>query len=83
MTHLIDLIESYARHYLLEQHGYRSDADERFSRLHSAIATHSQAVSRSSVVAYREGRQGSPASPAYHEWELEAWRSGVADSASR
>lgn len=83
MNHLIDLIESYARHFQLEQQGHLNRADDYFSRLHSSLAAHSEAVSRSSVVAYREGLAGVPYNPGYQPWEAEAWETGVADSANR
>lgn len=83
MKHLIDLIESYARHFHMEQQGHLNRADDYFSRLHAALADHSQAVSRASVVAYREGLAGVPASPNYTAWEWEAWESGIADSVKR
>lgn len=79
MKHITDLIESYARHFHMEQQGHLNRADDYFSRLHSSLVTHSEAVSRSSVVAYREGLAGVPYNPAYQPWEAEAWESGRKD----
>lgn len=80
MNHLIDKAEAYARHFLLEQNGYKNQADGKFSELRQALIDHSQAVSRASLVAYREGRSGSPASPNYAPWEWEAWECGRDES---
>lgn len=79
MNYLINLIESYARHTQLEAHGHLNDADGHFSRVHQALVTHSEAVSRSSVVAYREGLNGVAFNPSYQPWEAEAWQSGRND----
>lgn len=79
MNHLIHKIEAYARHYQLEQGEFTNDADGRFSAVYDALAAYTEAVSRSSVVAYREGLLGVPFNPGYQPWEAEAWESGVAD----
>ena len=83
MNHLTNHAESYARHFLLESHGYRNKADKHFSRLVSALDAHTEAVSRSSVVAYREGLKGIGYNPAYQPWEAEAWQSGRNDYDAR
>lgn len=83
MNHIIAKAESYARHFHMEQQGHRNQADQHYTSLCEALVATAEAVSRSSVVAYREGRQGMPTHPDYQPWELEAWRSGVADSPSR
>lgn len=79
MNHILDKAEAYARHFLLEQNGYLNQADERFSELRWSLIDYGQAVSRASLVAYREGRSGAPASPNYQSWEWEAWECGRAE----
>ena len=79
MNHLIHKIEAYARHYQLEQAGHTNQADAQFSAVYDALAAHTEAVSRSSVVAYREGLLGVPFNHAYTQWEIEAWNSGRKD----
>lgn len=76
MRHLMEKAEAYARHFQLEQAGHRNQADSRYTDLHNAIAAHSQAVCRSSIAAYIEGKQGSAYHPAYTPWEAEAWNTG-------
>lgn len=80
MNHLIDKIESYARHFQMEAQGHRNSADEKYSDLHKSLSDHSQAVGRASVVAYREGLSGAAASPNFMPWEREAWEIGAAEA---